>query len=212
MIGWAILLVLALAAAAMIRFVGFARSLWPFAIAAILLAAAGYTLQGRPGQPGAPRVAEAQRGDVAPGAIELRHAMFGRFDFADSYLIAADAMTRAGSKRSAVRVLLGGIAKSPRNVALWTGLGVALSDHDGGAVSPPARFAFDQAMRLAPRHPGPPFFLGLAYIRAEDYDAARRYWARALALTPEGASYRDEIATRLALLDRLLAMPGGMPR
>ena len=72
-------------------------------------------------------------------------------------------------------------------------------------MSQPARFAFDQAMRIAPDHPAPPFFLGLAHVRADEYAAARPLWARAAALSREGASYRRDIALRLALLDRLLA-------
>jgi len=59
-------------------------------------------------------------------------------------------------------------------------------------------------MRLSPRHPAPPFFLGLAYVRTGNFAAARPYWARALALTPKTVSYHDDIAIRLALLDRLI--------
>jgi len=87
---------------------------------------------------------------------------------------------------------------------LWTGLGTTLASHDGNAVSPPALFAFRQAIRVAPQHPAPYFFLGLAYVRAADYPAARQAWVKALALSPERASYRRDIAVRLALLDRLL--------
>jgi cytochrome c-type biogenesis protein CcmH/NrfG len=83
-----------------------------------------------------------------------------------------------------------------------------MAAHDGNTVSPPARFAFEQAVRIAPSHPAPPFFLGLAHIRADDYAAARPLWARAVALSPAGASYRRDIALRLALLDRLLARQG----
>ena len=72
-------------------------------------------------------------------------------------------------------------------------------------VSPPALLAFRRAAQLAPEHPAPPFYLGMAYVRAGQFREARPYWARALALSPEGQSYSREIALRLALLDRLLA-------
>jgi cytochrome c-type biogenesis protein CcmH/NrfG len=104
-----------------------------------------------------------------------------------------------------VRAILGGLNRYPQSLMLWTGLGTALATHDGNVVSPPALFAFRQAIRIAPEHPAPLFFLGLAYIRANDYPAARQAWAKALALCPERASYRRDIAVRLALLDRLLA-------
>jgi cytochrome c-type biogenesis protein CcmH/NrfG len=104
-----------------------------------------------------------------------------------------------------VQVLLGGIRIAPKSLVLWTGLANAMAAHDGNQVSPPALFAFQQAMRLAPKHPAPPFFLGLAYVRAGEFAKARPYWGKALALTPANISYRGEIEVRLALLDRLLA-------
>jgi Flp pilus assembly protein TadD len=48
-------------------------------------------------------------------------------------------------------------------------------------------------------------FLGLAYIRAGEFAKARPLWKHALDLTPGNASYRDEIARRLTMLDMLLA-------
>ena len=72
-------------------------------------------------------------------------------------------------------------------------------------MSPPAAFAFQQAMRLSPRHPAPLFFLGAAYVRAGDFPAGQAAWHQALALTPPKASYHDEIAERVALIDRFIA-------
>jgi hypothetical protein len=60
-------------------------------------------------------------------------------------------------------------------------------------------------MALYPQHPGPPFFYGQALIRANQFAEARPFWAKALALAPKDASYRDDIAVRLMLLDRFLA-------
>ena len=90
---------------------------------------------------------------------------------------------------------------------MWSELGNIIALHDQGLVSPAALFAFQRAMTLSPRHPGPPFFLGYAYLRSGEFAKARPYWARALALSPASAEYRDGIAARLALLDRLLADP-----
>jgi cytochrome c-type biogenesis protein CcmH len=84
-----------------------------------------------------------------------------------------------------------------------------LALHDGGTLSPSAEFAFRRAIALAPKHPGPYFFLGVADIRAGQLAAARAAWAQALALTPPDASYRKEIADRLALLDRFIAANDG---
>ena len=93
-------------------------------------------------------------------------------------------MLRAGDARAAILWILAGINHIPNSAALWTGLGSAYAQHDGNLVSPEALFAFRRAMQLAPRHPGPPFFLGLAYVRANQFSQALPYWRRALALTP----------------------------
>ena len=181
-----------------------ARPLWSLLGAALMLGAVGYALQGSPLQPSRPAAPNPIVAPEDPALLELRDAMFGRYTLDAAYLTAADAMTRTGDSESAVRVLLGGLDRIPRSLALWTALGSAMAAHDG-SLSPPARFAFDQAIRLAPDHPAPPFFLGLAHVRADDYAAARPYWARAAALTPARASYRRDVVLRLALLDRLLA-------
>ena len=67
---------------------------------------------------------------------------------------------------------LAGVRKFPDSALLWVVLGNALSTHDGGRVSPPALFAFQQATRLAPGNPAPSFFLGLAYVRGGEFAAA----------------------------------------
>ena len=135
--------------------------------------------------------------------------MFGRYTYADQYFVMSEGLTRAGQKAGAVRVLLGGITGAKQNAALWTALGNAYAENDADTVSPASRFAFDQALRLAPEHPGPPFFLGIAYVRAGEFAKARSWWVRALRLTPAGASYARDIAQRLVLLDRLLALEAG---
>jgi cytochrome c-type biogenesis protein CcmH/NrfG len=182
------------------------RFLWTMVAAALMLGAAGYAWQGQPRLAG-----HAVSTGLAPtpdddAMLELRDQMLERYTGAAAYLVAADAMTRIGDRRAAVQVLLGGIRIAPKSLVLWTGLANALAAHDGNQVSPPALFAFQQATRLAPKHPAPLFFLGLAYVRAGEFATARPYWAKALALTPADISYRGEIAARLALLDRFLAM------
>jgi cytochrome c-type biogenesis protein CcmH/NrfG len=206
LMGWVWLAVIGAGVFALLAVLKVDRLLWTMVASALMLGAAGYALQGQPGLAGHP-VATGLAPTPDDGAmLELRDQMLERYTGAAAYLVAADAMTRIGDRRAAVQVLLGGIRIAPKSVVLWTGLATALAAHDGNQVSPPALFAFQQAMRLAPKHPAPPFFLGLAYVQAGEFAAARPYWARALALTPANISYRGEIATRLMLLDRFLAM------
>ncbi len=205
--GWVALAVIGITAAGLLAVLKVDRLLWTMVASALMLGAAGYALQGEPSLPAHPVVTALAPAPEETDLNDLRGRMLERFTGQAAYLVAADAMTRVGDRRAAVRVLLGGIRVAPRSLVLWTGLGEALAAHDGNQVSPPALFAFQQAMRLAPRHPAPPFFLGLAYVRAGNLQAAQPYWARALALTPATVSYREDIAIRLALLERVLATP-----
>ncbi len=207
--GWVWLIVIGLSTAGLLWVLGVGRAIWSMVGAALMLGAAGYALQGRPALPGSPAEAASEGIEIDPGIVKLRGAMTGNFTAEAAYLTASDAMLRAGEPEAAVAVMLGGIRKMPKDMSLWTGLGGAIAQHDGGYVSPAALFAFRHAMDLAPKHPAPPFFLGLAYVRAGEFTEARRYWLRALTLTPEDASYRPEIAVRLMLLDRYLALANG---
>ncbi len=205
--GWVALALVALAAFAALLALRVDRRLWSMVGAALMLAAAGYAWQGQPGLPASD--AQAGRPDRMQddAMVDLRNQMFGRFGMDGAYLTAADALSRTGNARYEVQAILGGIRRDPSGAALWTALGDALARHDG-QLSPAAKLAFAQARRLAPTHPGPVFFLGLAQLRANDFAAAEASWRRALALTPADAPYRIEIARRLVMLRQLRAAVG----
>ena len=202
--GWLMLVLIGVAAFLALWLGGVSKSLWSFVGAALMLGAAGYALQQRASVPGHPVESFAEPIQLDPAVIEMRDAMLGRFTGDGAYLVAADGMTRSGDTRSAVQAVLGGITKYPNSLTLWTGLGSAYAQHDG-TVSPAALFAFRHAIHLAPSHPAPYYFLGLAYINSEQLAQARPYWARALALTPPGLSYRSQLADQLQRLDTYLA-------
>ncbi|MBY0582074.1 MAG: hypothetical protein K2P68_04040 [Sphingomonas sp.] len=204
--GWVVLILLGLAVAAGLWLLGVPRLLWTSVGAALMLAATGYVLQGSPdvAEHAATPATESVRIDADD--IELRDEMFGTFHNGISYLGAADALIRAGQPRTAAQAALGGVRRYPNNAALWTELGSTLSASDGGAVSPSALFAFTQAKRLAPGHPAPYYFLGLAYLSGGQLQAARDQWTRALRLTPANAAYRGKIIERLQLIDQFIQM------
>lgn len=204
--GWIALVLLAGAAFGALALMRVPRLLWSLLGAALMLGAVGYAWQGRPTLPGRPTASDTQTLLADPALIELRTQMFGRFGAEGAYLVAADALARSGSGRFEVQAILGGIRTNSKSAQLWTALGDALARHDGGRLTAPAQFAFDQARRLDPRHPGPLFFLGLAQIRSDDFAAAETSWRRALALTHPDAGYRPVIAERLLLLERLRRM------
>lgn len=210
MIGFLPLLLLGIGAFAALVWLRVSRLLWSLAGAALFLGATGYAWQGRPSLASAPAKSAVTMARVDPEAIALRESLLGRYTADTAYLVAADAMTRASDDGAAARVVLGGVSKLPRSFILWTWLGTTLAAEAGDQVSPPALLAFRRAAQLAPEHPAPPFYLGLAYVRAGQFREARPLWARALSLSAAGTSYREAIAVRLSLLDRLLAS-GALP-
>lgn len=202
--GWLMFVGLVVAAGLLLWLVGFPRRLWAVPATAFMLGGAGYAWQGMPGLRGHPVAAVERQGSVDPEIVALREVFFGRFNFDFAYFTASDAMVRSGSPRAAATVMIGATRKAPQDAGLWTWAGVVLAEHDGNQISPASRFAFERAMALAPKHPGPPFFYGLAQIREGKLAEARPYWAKAVELTPADASYRGQLVARLFLLDRFL--------
>lgn len=205
--GWMTLGLIAGSATFILWRAGVALRVLAIAAPILALGIVGYAVQGRATLTGSPAQADSAAVAVDPAVVDLRGALLGRFSGDGAYLIASDALMRRGSRDSGAQVVLMGLTHYPRSLTLWAGLGTALAQHDG-MVSPAARFAFAQAARIAPDHPAPPFFQGLAYVESGDLAAARPYWARALALSPPAISYRRDIALRLYALDLALAQRG----
>jgi cytochrome c-type biogenesis protein CcmH/NrfG len=91
------------------------------------------------------------------------------------------------------------VGKYPGNAQLWIGLGNALVDHAGG-LTPASEFAFQRAAELAPGHPAPPFFMGLALARSGDRDGALALWRGVLADAPANAEWRPVVEDAVAAL------------
>jgi cytochrome c-type biogenesis protein CcmH/NrfG len=85
---------------------------------------------------------------------------------------------------------------------LWLGLANALQAQADGALTPTAHYAFERAAAVAPGHPAPQYFLGLAYLQMGDVDGADATWRDLLAKTPPDAPWRDRLAARIALIER----------
>lgn len=193
MMGWIGLAGIGLAAFALLWILGLPRTLWSFAGAALMLGAAGYALQAQPELPGAPVAAAKKARPDEPELHKLRGDMFGRFTVNDSYFVAADALVRGGDPDKAAKMMLGGVRSVPQDPSMWTWLGMTLVESDGGTMSPAAGLAFRRAVTLAPDHPGPAFFYGLAQARTGQLDAGLPWLQRSLKLTPEGAEYRPDV-------------------
>jgi cytochrome c-type biogenesis protein CcmH len=205
--GWAILLLLALGAfAAIWRFGRLDRAGLQLLAAALLLALAGYAWQGRPGLAGSPKAPPAMVEVPDSAFAAMRQDMLGRFDTADRWLTIAEGYQSRGDTRAGAGVIRSALRAHPDNAILWIGYGNALVIHSGGLISPAAQLAFDRAAELAPDHPAPRFFYGLALAQSGRLDEAERTWRELLAAAPPGAQWSAGVEAQLQQLEQARAM------
>ena len=212
--GWLLILILAaILLLALWKFGKFDRTALQFVAAAILLAMAGYAWQGRPGMAGKP-VPPPVRLQLPESAFaETRGDMLGRFDSAAAWLTLAESYQRSGDTQSGAGILRSALRKSPRDPDLWVGLGNALVIHADGMMTPSAELAFRRASEIAPEHPGPKFFYGLALAQGGKFDEADAIWRGLIQNAPPGVEWRGMVEERLAMLQQARAAgAGGMPQ
>jgi cytochrome c-type biogenesis protein CcmH/NrfG len=204
--GWLFIVVLALVALVAVWRLGrLDRNGLQFVAAALLLALAGYAWQGRPDLPGDPRRAPEHK-EVAPSDFsKMRGDLLGRFDTADHWLTLAEAYGRDGDTQGAAEIIQAALREHPRDADLWVGLGTILVQHSGGLMTPAAQLAFDRAAAIAPAHPAPRFFYGLALLQGGKIDEAERVWRDLLASAPPTALWRGAIERQLQMVEQARA-------
>lgn len=171
--------------------------------AGLLTGLAGYAYQGRVGLMGSP-AAERRVAALPPAMpIALANEFFGQFNGASMWLIIANSFLAKGDSGEAVATLQSGIRARPGDAQLWIALGNALTIHGGGRMTPAARLAYGRSARLAPEHPGPAFFFGLALLQQDDVAGALATWRQLLAQAPDGAPWGTKLASRIALIEAL---------
>ena len=190
------------------------RGAWELTGAALLLGVAGYAWQGHPGLAGVSIQPAEQPNSFDEKSIEARNDLGERFGSASEWLVFSDALNRQGKHGAAANYLRKGVQEHPDDPDLWVGLGNALVVHANGIITPAAQFAFQRAADLSPEHPGPPFFLGMAYAQSGKLDQAKAVWTELLARSPEGAPWRADLESRLAQIEKMqpsLPEPTKMP-
>jgi cytochrome c-type biogenesis protein CcmH len=198
MIGWFLLILLFAASLLALRLLGIRGALLQIAAAALLLGCAGYALHGNPGFAGSPRDARAEEPPIP--LTNIRHAFFGQFTGAETWLRISESLASRGNTKDAVGVLRSAIRERPDNTILWIGLGNALVDH-ARTITPASQYAYQQAAELAPDHPAPPFFLGLALARSGDRAGALSLWADVLEKAPADAEWRTFVAGAVEVVE-----------
>ncbi len=198
MSGWINLALLVIAAVGALRLLGMKGPLLQLGAAALLFGCAGYALQGHPGLAGSPR--EARMLEPPAPVTEIRHAFFGNFSGEETWLRISESLAKTGDTEDSVNVLQNAVGKYPADPQLWIGLGNALVDH-AGVLTPASEFAYQRAAELAPRHPAPLFFMGLALARSGDRDGALAAWKQVLASAPPNAEWRPMVEQAVGALD-----------
>ena len=185
------------------------RAGWELVGAALLVGVAGYALQGHPSRPGAPKAPVETAETAGTELVKQRQAMGAGFGSGQQWLIVADGLSRRGQFGSAAQILRSAVRQNPRDADLWVAMGNALVGHSDGFISPAAQFAFQRAATIAPAHPGPPFFMGLALAQSGRLAEARTIWAQLAGQAPPGVPWKADLDERLVRLDALIAQQGG---
>lgn len=207
---WVIVLLIAAAVFGLLAFVlKMPRAGWELSGAALLVGIAGYALQGSPGQPGAPKAPVENKRAADEALVKQRQQMGDQFAQGQSWLILADGLARQGQYGAAAEVLRKGTQQFPKDADLWVSLGNALVGHSDGMITPAAQFAFQKAASIAPDHPGPPFFMGLALAQSGRLADARAMWAELLRRSPHDAPYRADLVERIQRIDSIIAQSSG---
>ena len=196
--GWLVIALLVIASAAALWLLGLRGALLQLGAAAIFVGAAGYALQGRPDVAGSPR---STASSVPPVPLtRIRHDFFGQFTPAESWLRISEALASRGRSADAVGALKSAVRERPDDAQLWIGLGNALVDHVG-VMTPASEFAYRRANELAPGHPAPPVFMGLALARSGQGEMAVALWRETLARAPADAPWRPLVEDAIAALE-----------
>ena len=211
MSGWIVMLLLAGAVVlGLWRWVRRDAALLQSLAAALLLALAGYASQGQPGLAGTPKAQAAQAMRPPSDFAQLRRGLLGEFDRAGAWLTTAEAAAQSGNTLSAVKMLEGQVQQSPRDMDLWLGLADALIQHAGGQLTPAAEMAFNRAAQVAPDHPAPRFFYGLAVARMGQFDGAEQLWREVLAMPQVTENWRQVVTQAQRMTAELRTMaPNG---
>lgn len=208
MIGqWLAILALALVSFAIAAFyLRMPRQSFAMFGAVLLLGLVGYTWAGSTGQVGSPKQPQTQaEAEVGEAMVEARMALFDPNSARPDYLTFADGYARKGRFDEASEALRSGLRENPDHLEGWLALGMALTGHAEGFVTPAANYAYEKARELDPANPGPDFFLGNSLQQSGQIVAARDIWGRLLENSPDDAPWKAEIEARVARLDQMIA-------
>jgi cytochrome c-type biogenesis protein CcmH len=184
---------------------GDVRARAPVVVVTMVLGLAAYALAGRPSLPSRP----APPAVIDPGAPQVfeesRRRLLNNYGDVGAWLTFAEALGRQGRTQDAVDGLQVALSAMPDSPDLWVGLGNALTVHGDGMVTPAARLAFDRASQIAPDHPAPRYFLGLAWLQAGKPSEALAVWEPLRASSPPGAPWLPDLDRKIEAAKIMIA-------
>jgi cytochrome c-type biogenesis protein CcmH len=204
--GWiAMILLAALTFAGLLYFARNRRKVWTAIAATVVLALAGYTVQGKPSL----AVAPAQTANKGNREFEALIAMRGDMDYkfakSKQWLTMSDSFARNGNFRLSVALLQSGLRKSPNSADLWAALGLDMMLAGDGNLSPAANYAFAKTRALSSDHPAPDYFEGLHALFNGDVNKTMTLWESLLERAPKNAKWRPKLESQIAGIKRILA-------
>ena len=206
MAGWLAVLALAMASFALAAFMlKLPREGYALFGSVLLFGLAGYAWQGSPDQPGSPKGERLEVPRSGEDMVQARQALFDEMMPKPDYLVRSDAYARRGRFDEASEWLRRGLKDNPDHLEGWLALAMALTGHADGFVTPAAAHAYAKARAIDPANPAPDFFLGFSFLQTGEVRQARNVWASLLARSPEDAPWREDLETRIARLDEMIA-------
>jgi cytochrome c-type biogenesis protein CcmH len=206
MMGWLVMIIFALLIFAMLLFFSRQRKqAWSAIAATLMLALAGYALQGRAALPSAPAQVQKRDNAAFDTLIAMRADMDQQFSRSKQWLTMSDSLARDGKFSMSAAFLQSAIRKNPRNGDLWAGLGLVMMLSGEGNMSPAAEYAFAKTRALSPRHPAPDYYEGLVALFNGDVGKTVKLWESLLKNAPPKAKWRPKLESQLVGLRTLVA-------
>ena len=205
MTGWLPVLVIAFVViGGVLLFVPGRKQIWPAIAAAVVLGLAGYAWQGSPDQPASPAQPITAKLKADESLLQMRADMDTGYGIGKQWLITADSYARSGKYDYSAAFIQSGLRQYPQNGDLWAGLGVVLLLAGDGQMSPPAKMAFANARKFAPKNPAPDYFDGLVELFEGRPVKTVEIWQRLVDDAPDKAIWRPKLESQLGGLKTML--------
>lgn len=203
--GWIIMIGLAVACCvALIFFAKDRKTIWSAVVATLVLALAGYAMQGQPSLPTAAAKQPEQNDRAVEALIAMRADMDYQFAGSKQWLSLSDGFARQGKYGMAAAFLRSALRKSPQNGDLWAGLGLVLMLAGEGELSPPARLAYANTRKFAPNHPAPDYFEGLNHLFKGDAQKTLALWKPLSERAPKSAKWKPKLESQVEGLANMI--------